>query len=520
MSAPTTAAPSLFFADARSCKAWLAGLPMTNLAHAQSEILDALRVFNRAPFDPLERLKCLELARDKVAFLLGEQRSRHFFRALPLAQNDAASWTMARALLEEMEAGYRRAATEAALAEAHGALIAQRTIRYLAAQMTLLAGTYRPVEGALWNRLHRQYALAEAGGFATGRVKDSLEGEAGLSSVAEAYVQAVLFHAAAPAELAAPQADFIESLLRLWARKVRIVDAAIAPTLAGPSLWIDLASAEGALHASLSCSTARVLDLEGLARSIRRRIRALQGGEDAASLGLPVAAGAVDPLLSLTRLHERWFAPVARAPMEAAGESIAAVVFGFRDAHFVASGGKSFEQPGKERELSRQEKEDIAVFGRITQRTQSMVATQGSPVTPETWDLVEQSIDALRLVRRTGATHAVAVGRLVAVRRGDAGTFHLGVVRALQDDGERLAMLVAPFPGKPEPIAVRSGQAPWTQAFRLPALANVGVAATLVVPATMATRGRAVQVWSDGAREAKVHELVERAADFDRITLV
>jgi hypothetical protein len=36
----------------------------------------------------------------------------------------------------------------------------------------------------------------------------------------------------------------------------------------------------------------------------------------------------------------------------------------------------------------------------------------------------------------------------------------------------------------------------------------------------MALRGRAVQVWSDGAREAKVHELVERAADFDRVTLV
>src|SRR5205814_9002756 len=160
-------------------------------------------------------------------------RSRHFFRALPLAQNDAASWTMARALLEEMEAGYRRAATEAALAQAHGALIGQRAIRYLAAQMTLLAGTYRPVDGALWSRIHQQYALAEAGGFASGRVKDSLEGEAGLSSVAEAYVEALLLHAAAPAELTAPQAAFIESLLRLWARTVRIVDAALAPPLAG-----------------------------------------------------------------------------------------------------------------------------------------------------------------------------------------------------------------------------------------------------------------------------------------------
>jgi hypothetical protein len=67
---------SLAFNDARGCKEWLGTLPLTNIPQAQALLLDMLRALNGAEFDPLERLKCLELARERVAFLQGEQRSR------------------------------------------------------------------------------------------------------------------------------------------------------------------------------------------------------------------------------------------------------------------------------------------------------------------------------------------------------------------------------------------------------------------------------------------------------------
>ena len=83
--------PSVFFSNARECKAWLGSLAVSSPAQSLSAMLDALRVFNRAEFDPLERLKCLELLRDRNAFMLAELRTRHFSKALPLSAADASA---------------------------------------------------------------------------------------------------------------------------------------------------------------------------------------------------------------------------------------------------------------------------------------------------------------------------------------------------------------------------------------------------------------------------------------------
>src|SRR5258707_13011885 len=118
------------FVDARSCREWLGALPMTNIPQAQYQILEALRVLAKdEAFSPLERLKCLELVREKVAYLQSEQRTRYFGKSLPLSTNDTDAWRSSRALLEELEAGYRKclaAATAGGALAPHTALIAQR----------------------------------------------------------------------------------------------------------------------------------------------------------------------------------------------------------------------------------------------------------------------------------------------------------------------------------------------------------------------------------------------------------
>src|SRR5436853_117755 len=122
---PTLTAGSPSFVDARGCKAWLGTLPLTNISQAQAMVLEQLAAFNAADVEALERLKCLELLRDRVAFLNGEQKSRRG-KTLPLSTADAQSWENARALLAQMEAGYRRCADEGGGAVApHAALIAQ-----------------------------------------------------------------------------------------------------------------------------------------------------------------------------------------------------------------------------------------------------------------------------------------------------------------------------------------------------------------------------------------------------------
>jgi hypothetical protein len=532
----TPAAPdgeaALGFADARGCKEWLNALPLTNIPQAQSMVLEIVRALNAAEaFPGLERLKCMELLRDKIAFLQGEQRSRYFGKSLPLSPTDSKAWSTGAMLLDEMERGYRRcladAASDGELA-AHRALIDQRIVRQIGAYMLFHAIVYRRFDPATWQRLHEQYAGAEAAGHAAERVKDSLEGdEEGASSVAEAYAQVVLVQAAYLSEMTAAQIDFAEALLKQWLRKLRIVRATEAPEADLLPLVVDLSSSIGARPARRAelGDAHRVFDVDSLSKSLRKRIHALQSEEDPASLGLPPQAAGLDLPAQLKRLHKLWCEGASpRPPAKSSEVKTAGLVFTLPEIHFFLSGGKIFEQPDRSREMTREEKQDMEVFGRVTERTQSkMVAEHNFAVEP--WTVVEEMPGTWRVQRPSTASKGVAIGRLAGVRLGDSGGFYLGVIRALSHETDnRIIATIALFPGKPEPIAVRAGarnrtNAQWMQGFRLPPLERLQIPDSLIVPAAMALRGRGVETWREGPSESTVREALEHGADFDRITV-
>ncbi|QJR16891.1 hypothetical protein [Usitatibacter palustris] len=531
-SRPTGSIP---FGDARACKEWLNALPLTNIPQAQSLVLDALKVLNRADdFEAIERLKCIELMRDKISFLQGEQRSRYFGKTMPLSPNDSAAWGTGRALLEEMENGYRKcleqAMNESGEISRHVALVTQRIVRYLGTQMLFHAVAYRRFDPAVWLRLHQLYAEAERRGVAEERVKDSLEGEEGVSSVAEAYSHVVMMQAAYLSEMTAPQMDFAEALLRLWIRKVRLLKEP-PPPAEGTTAWplaVDLTKPIGARPLSHGAQQAshRVFDVEQISKSIRRRVRALQNDEEPASLGLPAEASALDALHQMQRLHKLWCegAP-PRPPAKVPNETTAGLTFGVNEIHFFLSSGKIFEQPDKTRELTRQEKNDIAMFGRVRESTQSMMSSEFN-FTVENWGVVDEMLGAWRLLRPATASKGVAIGRLVAMRLGDGAPFFLGMVSALvQETDGRIVITVTLFPGRPEPIAVRAGDArnrqtaQWVQGFRLPAIPKLNIPESLVVPGGMALRGRGIEIWiEEAAKEATVYDVLEHGTDFDRFT--
>lgn len=531
-STPTSDAP-LPFADARSCKDWLGALPLTNIPQAQAEVLDALHAFPAAPLDTMERLKCLELMRDKIAFLQGEQRARYFGKSLPLSANDNDAWRTGRALLEEMERGYRTALTTATSAGgSHAALITQRIMRYVGAQMMFHAVVYRRFEPELWTRLHQDYVAAEKLGVAEERIKDSIESDDGLSSVSEAYVHVVIAQAAYLSELTAPQMDFVEKLLRMWVRKVQVRTQPVEGSAAALPLTVDLDRPIGArpLTAAELKPNHRLLDVDQLSKSMRRRIFGLQKDEDPAAMGLPLEIAASDALDLLLRLHKLWCegAP-PRPPAKVPNEKAVGLAFGLNEIHFFVAGGKAFEQPDKKREMTRQEKQDIEVFGRVTERTQSMMVSEYN-FSVENWAVVDEMMGAWRLQRPQTSSKGVAIGRLVAMRIGDTAPFFLARVSALsQETDGKIVATITLFPGKPEPVPVRAADArnranaQWSVGFRLPALERIKIPASIIVGARVASRGRGVEVWEGGAegkgRECTVEEIIDHGTDYDRITV-
>lgn len=528
---PGSREAALAFADARGCKEWLNALPLTNIPQAQTLVLETLRALNNASVEALERLKCLELMREKVAFLQGQQRSRYFGKMLPLSPNDNTAWLTGQALLEAMESGYRKV-LEAAMgdgeARRHCALVAQRIVRSLGAQMLFHDIVYRRCDRQLWVRLHRQYRQAEEAGWCKERVKDSLEGDESGSCVEEAYVQVVMMQAAYLAELRAHEIDFTEALLRQWIRKVQL--GTEPPAGSTHALAVDLDRDIGArpLAQVEAGANRRVLDTSAVSKSLRRRIKGLKEEETPAALGLPPLPAEVEPGHALQRLHRLWCegAP-PRPPAHVPEEKSAGLVFGLGEIHFFVSGGKAFEQPDRKRELTPREKQDIEVFGRVTERTQSMMTTTERPVTVEAWTVIDEMRGAWRLQRPQTSSRGVSIGRIVAMCVGDTAPFFLGRVSALvQETDGRLIVTVTLFPGKPEPVAVRPADArnrpgtKWSEGFRLPEMEKLQAPASLVVPSGMAQRGRGIEVWTGGApKESTVYEILDRGADFDRITI-
>jgi hypothetical protein len=292
-------------------------------------------------------------------------------------------------------------------------------------------------------------------------------------------------------------------------------------------LAIDLDKPIGArpLLAGDAKSSHRVLDVADLSKSIRKRLHGFAKGEGVAELQLPPQAASIDAQQQLQRLHKLWCegAP-PRPPARVPEEKTAGVVWTLADIHFFLSGGKPFEQPDRNRELTSEEKQDIEVFGRVRERTHNRMAAAPAVVTAESWGVIDEMLGAWRLMRPSTASRGVAIGRVLAMRVGDTGEFHMGYVSALvQELDGSIVITLRLFPGKPEALAVRgaAGSRPstqWTPAVRLPAIEKLKLQPTYIVANSVAARGRTIEVWSGGAKPLVVGEVLERGTDFERVT--
>jgi cyclic-di-GMP-binding protein len=532
---------SMFFDDARSCKEWLKTIPLTNVVQAQQSMLDALRMLNAdSNFGAVERLTSMELMRDKLSYLLGVQRQRYIGKTLPLPHAEMAAWNTSHQLILEMESGYRRcyhsAQTEDGELTQHTALIIQRIIRYIGLGMLMAGFIYRRFDTNIWMRLHLQFIEAETRGVVNTRVKDSVGTADGYSSVEQAYVAVLLGQLANMYELAPRDIDFTDAILKRFSQKVSVVKADALSTSDDLFLAVDvLANAGANFHAGIGgAAHVRVLKTEELSKSLRRRVRKLAAGDEPQTLDLPSDWNATDASAQLARLHRLWCEGAASRPMATIpAEHNAIVAFGIAETHFFLS-GDLFEQPDVKREMSRQETNDIAMFGRVSEstiRARYAEFNYGS----ETWAVIDESRGQLRLVRPTNSSRGVAIGRLVGVRVAntvDSATasndFYLGVIRELvEETPNQYTVTLNMMPGKPEATSVRSSDsksrtATYTQGFRLPPMESLGIPETLVIPANLAQRGRGIDVFhpSHGnAKQVNVIDFIERQSDFDRVTI-
>src|SRR5688572_21651384 len=169
---------SLPFRDARGCKEWLATLPLTDGRRAHAAIVEVVDSLNLTELPGFERLKIMELIRDKVAFVQDSVSEIFAGKPLPLSNRALDAWEGAETLWQGMEQGYRyclrTAANDDEETAKHFALIVERCLRYTAQQMLHHSRVHREVPERLIQDLHALFQFAEKRGVAHVTVKDSI----------------------------------------------------------------------------------------------------------------------------------------------------------------------------------------------------------------------------------------------------------------------------------------------------------------------------------------------------------
>lgn len=530
MTTPTLSqsARQLEFTDNDGCRRWLESLPLTNIAVAQRAIAAQAALLKNAQLPSAERLKILELLGEPSGFVQNESAKKFDGKPLPLEPQELAAWQGTVALWQSMANNYE--VCRAALAQGdadlapHGALITLRCLQHTGRTMFEYYRVYQDIDASLWRALHALYLFAENAGFARTPVPDAFGAGAARSSCGAVYAGALLARLANPYALSVRQTGLLKRWLETWSGLVNFVAQPPAASSV-PALAVDLAGDAGAVpgeHLAPSPHL-RYLDLEPLSQTLRQLLGMLKQGQAPAKLGLGENVPGCENTIML--LYIQWCrAGANRMEERTLADQRAQVGLGWHAVHFYVS-GRAFRQPGQS--LSRQEENDLSMFGHVSQRTEWFLASQQNwAVESESWEIVNQSASGVMcMIRQPDAAARIGHNQLVAVRGTASVQFYLGTVQWLRvNTDQRLQVGVRLFPGIPGALAARPYEknpklaARYERALLLPEIAAPATPSTLILPSGWYQPGRVVELYAEEKQTATLANLVERGADFDRCT--
>jgi cyclic-di-GMP-binding protein len=517
------------FTNGASCMQWLEALPLTNAQSAQSALTQQIALVCQAGIPPLDLLDTLEALREPVAYVQNEVARKYTAKPLPLEALEAALWTKTQALWQELINGYLLCRAAYVKGDPglrnHGALIVMRCLRYLSSAMFDYCRVYRQTPAELWKKLHEQYGFAEQSGFALAAVAEGSGPQETVSNCTTAYCQALLIQLANPSALSGRQMDFLARWVEKWSGLVGLAPLPLPPSSI-PPLAVDLAGSAGPAFAEglAPLASLRYLDLDQLGRALRQLITLLKQGQTPAQIGLGEDARQPGCENLLMLLYIQWCrAGTGRSEQRNPSAEKAQVCLGMHAAHFYIS-GRAFRAPGSG--PTRQEQNDMQMFGHVSERTQQALASAVSSAV-ESWLLLNQSGSGFMcMLREPDAQLRIGHNQLVAVRRGSDKIFYLGVVQWLRvEENTELYAGVRLFPGSARAVAVRPanfnpsvGIKGFERGLWLPALPP-STPATLILPAGWYQAGRVVEIHGDQKQNAKLVSLLEKGSDFDRCTV-
>ncbi|MBV2235984.1 MAG: hypothetical protein KUL75_10645 [Sterolibacterium sp.] len=544
---PADGQPAPHFTTLADCKRWLASVPITNTPLAGEQLLQQLECLLHHPLPATERLRILEFLRGTLHFLHDEWlRPHHRQRPeLPLNETTQNSFATMQRLWQALINGYLRAlqdwreqAAATPLDAQNQAQAALAACRALAAMQTWQLDHHRlglmpPAD--FWRRLHRIYFAAEALAVSQTVVADTF-------SAAGHYVAILLLAAAQPHELQTKALEQVGYWAQRWAAKVPLLPTAPSDQRT-PPLCINLASASAASVASVAnqapvaaSDTLRWLDMHALRKTIKQRLLKLAAGSSPQELKLGPHCTQPDCERLLRGVYQDWCKGGRTAASDAAQAAPCELLPSVAAIHYQLS-GKPFAPPRQSIYLGKRAHDELATFGHLTTQAaaidQDQDAAQASNRS-ETWQQWAGRAPSLRLLQRPLAQAGTALGpgRLIALRPSPDSPWQLARIVWIASDSDvtagSLYLAADLMPGTPQALTVTrsaddaggmaAAKSEYGRGFHLPALAELGQPATLLLPGGWFRADQLLDIRHASSQSVRLDRLLDSGADFDRCT--
>jgi hypothetical protein len=507
--------------DLKACDAWLAHAPLAEsraACRALAALLETLEV--KTPGDAVY-LDILERLRAPIAVATAEHAKKYSVRPLPLREHEGEAVDQVLDLFDALQRAYSALLEGIANdplmhPELAGkqALIAQRALDTTVDLMLTHYRSRREIDGALWQRLHGDYRLAEQIGVTRSMVPVGRKTKS-VSSAGEVYARALLLALGNPYALSARELNWMRRWSAKWGYKVALnagmsgeqAYAIDSTGSAGPS-WI---SAEAMRPGMLFIDTADIK------RSIRSRLKKLEEGEDPETLGL--GKDCVQPECGrlLINLLRAWTeAPLVRQFSRHAKSGYVELIVGFEAIHTAIS-GRAFKNETRHWDYTRKETENLYTYHLRDKRENDANAVRAA----EQWETLDESPTGFRL-RRNDTEERLYQQQLIALKLGGAQHFMLCNIRWLMSGIDRsIALGAASLPGIASGIAVRPAVPPtqaaesFLQGFLLPAMGRIP--ASLILPVGWYQAGHELEVRiEENVKHFRLLTHLQRGYDYDR----
>lgn len=523
--------------DESTCRAWLATVPLNNIAQAQAMLLRQLTLLTRFALPVADRFAVLECLRAPLRQVQEAAAKKFVARPLPLAPPEQAALDSTLAIWQAAVTNYLHCLDGVRWSARSTAIIIQRALATLADWQVDLVRSERLPEAGYWRKVNQLFAAAEVAACAEETVQDPLRHGALPVSPLAAYAECQLLHAASPYELTPRDLLWVARWARRWGSKIGLLSVPPADIRqAAHPLWADLDTDRPAGYVSQPTPQGRWLETTALRASLTTRLELLAQGQAPGELQL--GSDVVQPAASqlLTRLLQRWCQGGVRRRHERQRASGACrLIVGFGAVYFHLSGGRGVRREAKGDVVLRAEREKLETFGDVAQRSitrsgiRSLMAE--APVVEhweviDDWQLLDASANGLRMTRPITEGMRIGAGMLLAVQREEATEFTLGCARwALRQDADRLTIGIQLFPGAARTIAVRllehqesaAGRPGFLIAAAAVDAAAVDEPASMVLPTGSYRPGaRVAIIRPQGAEPATLTRLLDHGSEFER----